>query len=123
MDVTIEAVRVGLDIAQLRTQVASINIARADLPGSRLYAADFSRALTELHRLVNASGDSESSKAVLAREALRAQVQVAPEGDATRGVTLDARVAELNLSAGQYRVLADAVSRRLALMQLAITGK
>ncbi len=123
MDVTIEAVRAGLDIAQLRTQVASVNIAHADLPGGRLYKADFSRALTELQRLVNGSESSLSSEAVLAHEALLAQVKSVPQGDPTTFVTLDARVADLNLSAGQYRVLADALSRRLALMQLAIAGK
>lgn len=122
MDITTEAVRLGLDLAQMRAQIASANIANANVPGARTERADFADALAALR---NAAEEPESGTARLAAitpESLRAEVQHVVAADANP-TALDDEVAQLNVESVSYRALTEGLTRRFALMQLAISGK
>lgn len=122
MDLTLEAVRVGLDLNATRMQIASTNIARADVPGARLEGADFSEALTALSEAAQGADTDPARLETITPQTLRADVQAfGPAG--ANPVALDDQIAELNADSVTYRALAVGLTRRFALMQLAIAGK
>jgi flagellar basal-body rod protein FlgB len=122
MDLTLEAVRVGLDLNQLRMQIASSNIAKADVPGTRLERASFSEALAALHEAAWDPGANPARLASITPQTLRTDVQ-SSGAVAANPVALDDEIAELNADSVAYRALATGLTRRFALMQLAIAGK
>lgn len=122
MDLTLAAVRVGLDLNELKMQVASANIAAADVPGARLKRADFSEAIAALQDAAQDPGTSPARLETLTPGSLRGGIQTI--GTAGAGsVALDDQIAELNSDSVTYRALAVGLTRRFALMQLAIAGK
>ena len=122
MDLTLEAVRVGLDLKSLQMEVASKNIARSDVPGARLEGANFSDAIAALQNAARDPGADPEQLRAITPQTLRTDVKPLglAGGDA---VALDDQVAELNADGVGYRALALGLTRRFALMQLAITGK
>lgn len=122
MDLTLEAVRVGLDLNQLQMQVASKNIAKADVPGARLERTDFSEALAALREAAQDSDVDPARLEAITPQALRASIE-SLEAASAGPVALDDQIAELNADSVTYRALARGLSRRFALMQLAIVGK
>lgn len=122
MDITTEAVRVGLDLAQMRAQIASTNIANANVPGARTERADFADALAALRNAAEQPESGADRLAAITPESLRADVQyvVAANSNPT---ALDDEVAQLNVESVSYRALTEGLARRFALMQLAISGK
>lgn len=122
MDITTEAVRVGLDLAQMRAQIASTNIANANVPGARTERADFAEALAALRNAAEQPESGADRLAAITPESLRADVQyvVAANSNPT---ALDDEVAQLNVESVSYRALTEGLARRFALMQLAISGK
>lgn len=122
MDLTLEAVRVGLDLNQVKMQIAASNIAKADAPGTRLERANFSDALAALHEAWRDPGANPARLASITPQTLRTDVR--PSGAAgANPVALDDEIAELNADSVAYRALATGLTRRFALMQLAIAGK
>lgn len=120
MDITTEAVRLGLDLAQVRAEIASTNIARANIPGATLQRADFADALATLGAVARGDmGEGERLQAIT-QESLRGQIEQSGSADAA---SLDDQVAELSTQGLAYRALTDGLSRHFALMQLAIGGK
>lgn len=122
MDLTLEAVRVGLDLNQMRMQIASTNIARADVPGARLEGADFSEALAALREAAQGATVDPVRLETITPQSLRADVQSLGAVGANP-VALDDQIAELNADSVTYRALTVGLTRRFALMQLAIAGK
>lgn len=122
MDLTLEAVRVGLDLNQLRMEVASTNIARADVPGASLEHADFSEAVDALQNAARYPDSDAGRLELITPQALRAHVE-SHEPVGAAAVVLDDQIAELNTDNVAYRALATGLTRRFALMQLAIAGK
>lgn len=120
MDITTEAVRVGLDLAQVRAEIASTNIARANIPGATLQQADFADALATLGAAVTGDAGAGARLQAISQESLRGQIGQAGTADAA---SLDDQVAELSTQGLAYRALTDGLSRHFALMQLAISGK
>lgn len=122
MDLTLEAVRVALDLNQLKMEVASANIARADMPGARLQRADFSGALAALRDAVQDPDGDPRRLATITPQTLRANIESL--GPASTGaVVLDDQIAALSTDSVTYRALATGLTRRFALMQLAVAGK
>lgn len=119
MDITTEAVRMGLDIAQLRLQMASFNIAHADTDGM-VQRADFSRALGKLDAVADGSAQT-SAIAGLSSDQLAAEVSTSASTGAA--LSSDDLVAQASIQGGVYRALSEGMSRRFGLMQLAISGK
>jgi len=122
MDLTLEAVRVGLDLNATRMQIASTNIARADVPGARLEGADFSEALAALREAAQGAAVDPTRLEMITPQTLRADIQ--PLGAVgANPVALDDQIAELNADSVTFRALTVGLTRRFALMQLAIAGK
>ena len=109
-----DLVRTALDMAQQRAELASRNIAQANVAGYSAHRLDFSRVVAGLEQ------------AALAPPGLAAEPPSAAEGvlySTGTPVSLDAEVAELVAAGSNYQVLADALGRHLGLMRLAVTGR
>jgi flagellar basal body rod protein FlgB len=117
-DITIGAVSLALSMAQRRAEIASQNIAYANVPGSRLMRADFGEALSLLQRVAN---DDRIDPQML-RNATLGNVPVGRADTAEGGVSLDQEVTELALANAHYQALAEAATRQFGLMSLALSG-
>jgi len=118
-DPTADLVRVSLDIAQLRAQVASANIANAHTPGFRPQRVAFGDALAALGRAVDDPASMPATLDALRAAPLRIDAQtVVSVLDAQ--VNLDQEVAELTVAGTHYQALVDSLNRHFGLMQLAI---
>ena len=120
MDITTEAVRLGLDVAQVRAEMASGNIARASLPGATMKEANFVDALEALGAAARNDSGAGARMQAISQQSLRGEIAEAGTLDAA---SLDDQVAELSTQGLAYRALTDGLSRHFALMQLAISGK
>lgn len=120
MDITTEAVRLGLNLAQVRAEIASTNIARANVSGAMTRAPDFADAVNALHGAVNGNADAAEKLRTYSPSSLRHQ---ATHSISDTTISLDDQVAELSTQGLTYRALTDGLSRHFALMQLAIAGK
>ncbi|MEI7037470.1 hypothetical protein [Fulvimonas yonginensis] len=119
MDITTEAVRLGLDLAQVRAEIASANIARANVPGATLQRADFADALDVLGAAAKGDAGAGARMQAISQQSLRNQIGPV----VADGTSLDDQVAELSTQGLAYRALTDGLSRHFGLMQLAISGK
>lgn len=122
MDLTTEAIRLGINMARARAEVASTNIANVDVPGYRVQRANFAQAIGLLHRAV--------MQPSMAGEQLRAAGAVVSHGSvhladpaADAAASLDGEVAELETASVDFQSLTTVLSRRFALMQLAMAGR
>jgi flagellar basal body rod protein FlgB len=120
MDITTEAVRLGLDLAQVRAEIASGNIARASIPGATVQKADFADALGALGAAAKDEAGAGTRMQAISQQSLRSEIVQAGSIDAA---SLDDQVVELSTQGLAYRALTDGLSRHFALMQLAISGK
>lgn len=121
MDLTTEAVRLAMNMARVRAEVASTNIARADLPGAPTQRADFGAALGLLRQAAaQPSMDADRLRSVTTG-ALRTSIHadLAVTGGSSG---LEGNVAELETAGADFQALSTMLSRRFALMQLAMTG-
>jgi flagellar basal body rod protein FlgB len=115
---TIGAVSLALDMAQRRAEIASHNIAYADVPGGTVQRADFGGALALLQRVADGGRVDEQSLA----SARLGQV-AAPRGDGLDGgFSLDHEVTELAIANAHYQALAEALNRQFGLMSIAMSG-
>lgn len=121
MDLTTEAVRLAMGMARVRAEVASANIASADLPGSPVQRADFGVALGLL-RQAAAQPEMDADRLRMVTPAtLHASVHAdLAVTNASSG--LESAVAELETAGADFQTLATVQSRRFALMQLAMSG-
>ncbi len=122
MDMTTEAVRAGINMARLRAEVASENIANVDVAGYRVKRADFGDAIGLLKEAaMEPSMDGDRLKS-LSSEALHNAVHTSG-ADLDSPVQLDGEVAELESASVSFQALTTVMSRRFALMQLAMAGR
>ena len=122
MDLTTEAIRLGMNMARVRAEVASANIANVDVTGYRAQRADFGDAVGLLREAVSDPAIAESRFADMTPAALRSSVRPLDVGtDASE--SLDNQVAELETAGTNFQSLAKIMSQRFALMQLALAGR
>jgi flagellar basal-body rod protein FlgB len=122
MDITTEALRLSINMARERAEVASMNIANVDVPGYRPQRADFGQAVGLLQQSVlQPSMDGDRLHAV-SMSSLKASVHAA-DPDPTAPINLDSEVAELETAGVDFQAMSTVMSRRFALMQLALAGK
>jgi flagellar basal body rod protein FlgB len=120
MDITTEAVRLGLDLAQVRAEIAGANIARANVPGATMQRADFASALDALAAAERGDAGAGTRMQAISQQSLRGEIEQSGADDAA---SQDDQVAELSIQGLAYRALTDGLSRHFGLMQLAISGK
>lgn len=115
---TLDAVGLAMDIAQRRAEVASRNVAFANVPGARMERPDFARA-NDLLAAVARGGDVSGTD--LAAVDIRGTVVDAPKtADAT--VSMDDEVADLALASAHFQALSEALNRQFGLMSMALSG-
>ena len=122
MDITTEALRLGISMARERAEVASANIANADVPGYRLQRADFSQAVGLLQRMVDDPRMDGDRLHQVSMTTLKDTVHAA-DPDPNAPVNLDNEVAELETASVNFQSMTTLMSRRFALMQLALAGR
>ena len=122
MDLTVEAIRLGMNMAQLRAEVASTNIANVHVAGYRAERADFGAAMGLLREAAADPDMAVDRLTELTPAVLRSSVNRA-DGEADSSASLDGQVAELEAAGVDFQSLTTVLSRRFALMQLALTGR
>jgi flagellar basal-body rod protein FlgB len=120
-NLTTEAVRLALNVSQQRAEIASTNIARANMPNAEYMKADFSSAMQLLQSVANNQGQLADTFYV--SQMRSAQLQPQMGSMAKEQLSLDEQVAELSTESIKYQSLSEALSRQFGLMRLAITGR
>jgi flagellar basal body rod protein FlgB len=116
-NLTLGAIGLALDMAQRRAEVASHNVAYANMPGGRVQRADFGDALALLQRVAN--GDTLDISAL---SSVRMGITTQQPNAADGAPSLDHEVTELALANAHYQALSEAATRPFALMSLALSG-
>lgn len=122
MDLTTEALRLGLGMARVRAEVASANIANVDVAGYRPQRADFAQATGLLREAAEQPAMDAGDLEAMTPRALGEAVHAA-DPDLNAPVSLDEEVAELETASVNFQSLTTVMSRRFGLMQLALAGK
>lgn len=122
MDITTEALRLSINMARERAEVASVNIANVDAPGYRPQRADFSSAIGLLQQASVEPSMEGSRLHDVSMASLKASVHTA-DPDPAAPVNLDGEVAELETASVDFQAMTTVMSRRFSLMQLALAGK
>jgi flagellar basal-body rod protein FlgB len=122
MDLTTEALRLGISMARIRAEVASANIANVDVAGYRPVRADFAQATGLLHEAADQPDMDTQSLQAITPHSLGESVHVA-DPDLSAPVNLDDEVAEMETASVDFQSLTTVMSRRFALMQLALAGR
>ena len=115
---TIGAVSLALDMAQRRAEIASHNVANADMPSGTVQRVDFSSALALLQRVADGGQVEPSAFASADLE----QVSTRRVDALDAGVSLDHEVTEMALASAHYQALSEALNRQFGLMSLALSG-
>ncbi|GLQ86486.1 flagellar basal body rod protein FlgB [Dyella flagellata] len=122
MDLTTEALRLGLSMARVRAEVASANIANVDVGGYRPQRADFAQATGLLREAAEQPAMDEGELRAITPHTLGESVRAA-DPDLNAPVSLDEEVAELETANVNFQSLTTVMSRRFGLMQLALAGR
>ena len=122
MDLTTEALRLGISMARVRAEVASANIANVDVAGYRPQRADFAQATGLLREAAGQPSMDAESLQMVTPHTLGDSVHAA-DPNLNAPVNLDDEVAELETANVDFQSLTTVMSRRFALMQLALAGR
>lgn len=122
MDLTTEAIRLGLNMAHLRATIASANIANVDVPGYRAQRANFGEAVGLLREAELQPSMDGGQLARLTPSLLHEAVH-AVMASGNEVINLDHEMADLETASVDYQSLTTVMSRRFALMQLAMAGR
>lgn len=118
---TIDAIRLGLSIQEMRSRVASMNVANANMPGAHALRMDFSTAEAALRNGSGQGAGSADGEIDLVALASRLRAQTPHRSEET--IQVDREIGEMATSLVTYQSLAEALSRQFGLMRLAITGR
>lgn len=118
MDLTTEALRLGMAMSRVRAEVASMNIANTNVPGAPIRGADFSQAIGLLHQAASDPAMDAGRLRAMTSRSLEATVH-----NLDGGANLDGEVADLETAGADFQALTTVMSRRFSLMQLALAGR
>lgn len=119
-DLTVDAVRMALDLNKLRAEVAGMNIVNAATPGAPMFVVDHAAVDSVLQAA--ASEDPGSVRQLLSNPDSPVLMIVDTRYDLERP-SLDELVTD-SVSAGlNYQALTESLGRHFALMRLAISGR
>jgi flagellar basal body rod protein FlgB len=119
-DLVINATSWAMRLEQTKADMASRNIAAANIPGSRPMQVDFASQVSLLKNAVNTGADAESIAGLL-RQSFG--TTVSKNIGISGGVQLDTEVADLTSAELRYRTLAEGLSRQLSLLTIAASGR
>ena len=119
-DITVDAVRMALNLNQLRAEITSWNIVNSSAAEASYFTIDDS-ATTELLGAA-AGSDPQRVGERLAHPSSPTMAIVNEQNDGTRPA-LDELVTESVVAGMNYQVLSESLSRHFGLMRLAVTGR
>ncbi len=117
-NLTIGAVSLALDMAQRRAEVASHNIAYANVPGAQMERANFGSAIALLQQV--ADGRDVNARSLSSVDLHSSTMH--PVDTLDGNTSLDQEVTELALAGAHYQALSEALNRQFGLMSLALSG-
>lgn len=119
-DLVIEVTSWAMRLEQSKTDMASRNIATANIPGSRPMQVDFASQINLLKNAVSTNTDVASIAGLLSQSFTTTESK---NTGISGGVQLDAEVADLTTAELRYKTLAEGLSRQLSLLTIAASGK
>lgn len=123
--ITIDSVRLALDMQSLRAQAASANIANASRPDARAMRVDLTAAeelLGQALRLAAGGAASDGAASEPLRQALDS-VAERPMLTTDESIQIDAEVGDMVSASTRYQTLSETLSRYFGLMRLSISGR
>ncbi len=119
-DLVIDVTSWAMRLEQTKADMASRNIAAANIPGSRPMQVDFANQVNLLKNAVYTGADTESIAGLLRQSFGTTASKNTGIGG---GVQLDTEVADLTSAELRYKTLAEGLSRQLSLLTIAASGK
>jgi flagellar basal-body rod protein FlgB len=117
---TIDAVRLAMNLQDLRARVASMNVANAGKPDATALRVDFAKVEAALREVSRAGNEAEAVRwLATATDALRA---TEPE-QGIDPIRLDSEIGDISTAGIQYQALTEALNRQFGLMRIAIAGR
>jgi flagellar basal-body rod protein FlgB len=117
---TIDAVRLAMNLQDLRARVASMNVANAGKPDAAALRVDFAKVEAALREVSRAGNEAEAVRwLATATDALR-------ETEPQQGIDpirLDSEIGDISTAGIQYQALTEALNRQFGLMRIAIAGR
>jgi flagellar basal-body rod protein FlgB len=119
-DITVDAVRMALNLNKLKAEVAGWNIVNASAKDAPIFIVDHSATDALLQ---TAAGESPGSARRALAQPSSPTMAIVHEQHGSPRASLDELVAD-SVSAGlTYQTLAESLSRHFGLMRLAISGR
>lgn len=119
-DLVIDVTSWAMRLEQTKADMASRNIATANIPGSRPMQVDFTSQINLLKNAVYTGADTESIAGLLNQSFTTTESK---NTGLSGGVQLDSEVADLTSAELRYKTLAEGLSRQLSLLTIAASGK
>lgn len=123
-DKTISSLRRGLDVSSYRQELLSQNIANADTPGYQRMDVSFAEALNDAE---NRLPMTRTNSAHLGTQGENPAIQVSRTSAAVRAdgntVVIETEMARLSQNAMYYQALSTQLSKHIALLKDAISGR
>lgn len=117
-DFTIELATWTLNVRKVQAQIATENIASINSPDGKYKEIDFNKLMEQVAHL-SRSGDIEGARAKMA-EPLDIKETYLKENKTK--ASLDSEILELSAAEGRYKAIAKAMSLKMGLMSIAVTG-
>ncbi len=119
-ELVIDVISWAMRLEQTKADMASRNIAAANIPGTRPMQVDFTSQINLLKNAVYTGADTESVAGLMHQPFATTESKNVGIGG---GVQLDSEVADLTSAELRYKTLAEALSRQLSLLTIAASGK
>jgi flagellar basal body rod protein FlgB len=117
---TIDAVRLALNMQDIRARVAGMNVANANKPDATALRVDFAKVEAALREVARSGNEVEISRLLVAAGQELAGIEPATEGAAIR---LDGEIGDIAAAGVEYQALTEALNRQFGLMRIAIAGR
>ncbi len=119
-DLVIDVISWAMRLEQAKADMASRNIASANIPGSRPMQVDFASQINLLKNTLYTGANTESVAGLLRQPFTTVESDNVGIGG---GVQLDSEVADLTSAELRYKTLAEVLSRQLSLLTIAASGR
>lgn len=123
--ITIDSVRLALNMQSLRAQAASANIANASRADARAMRVDLTAAeelLGQALHLAASGAASDNAASEPLRQALDSLAE-RPMLTTDESIQIDAEVGDMVSASTRYQTLSETLSRYFGLMRLSISGR
>lgn len=119
-ELVIDVISWAMRLEQTKADVASRNIATANIPGAHPMRVDFTSQINLIKNAVYTGSDADSVANLMHQPFSTTESKNVGIGG---GVQLDSEVADLTSAELRYKTLAEALSRQLSLLTIAASGK